>query len=275
VNGCILCGGLRWRSVLCEGPWAYLRCRRCGLVFLHPQPTSEFLHQHYQDYLPDDQEGVESWRRLMIEVWNRSGRLIQQLFPIPGRLLDVGCGYGFFLERMALCGWQVKGIEISAKARRYAREVLRLEVSEKALPRPDWRDGSFDVVTLFYVIEHLADPLSTLRETHRLLRPGGLLLLRWPHTTPLARMLKPWADHLKLYQAPSHLFDFSPATLGMMLRRSGFQAIRTTVSGWTRPKARGALLAGTFFGAVGEQLARLSGDRLLLPGVSKTTLAWA
>jgi SAM-dependent methyltransferase len=123
------------------------------------------------------------------------------------------------------------------------------------------------------VIEHLPDPKSVLREARRLLRRDGLLLLRWPHTAPIVKLLRPWAERLKLYQAPSHLFDFSPMTLYKILDQLGFHEIRTTVCGWTRPSTRGAQLAAWFFGILGEKLSKISGDRVLLPGVSKTTLA--
>ena len=270
---CTLCGGNSCTPVIQEGAWQYFRCCHCGLVFLHPQPSELFLTEHYQHYLPAEAQAVESWRRLMLPVMARSALLIEDRFPFPGRLLDVGCGYGFFLKLMAQRGWQVEGIEISATGREYARHTLGLEVSAQPLPRIDWPAAQFDVITLFYVIEHLADPRAVLTEVRRLLRPGGLLLLRWPHTTPLARLLKPWAASLKLYQAPSHLFDFAPRTITRLLTDLDFQEIRTTIGGWTQPENRGARLAAAVFGRMGEGMARLSRGRWLLPGVSKTTLA--
>ena len=273
VISCHLCLGRQFRSFAREGEWQYVRCLKCGLIFLQPQPSAEYLQDHYQDYLPTDPQSAASWRRLMAQVFAKSVELIEEVIPVSGRLLDVGCGYGFFLEEMASRGWRAEGIEISAAGLSHAREKLGLEVSDKPMPRPDWPDGCFDVITLFYVIEHLKEPRTVLEEACRLLRPGGLLLLRWPHTAPIVRLLKPWAERLKLYQAPSHLFDFSPLTIYKILDQSGFKEIRTTVCGWTRPDSTGARLAASIFGSLGEKLARLSFDRLLLPGVSKTTLA--
>jgi SAM-dependent methyltransferase len=188
-------------------------------------------------------------------------------------LLDVGCGYGFFAALMAERGWQVEGIEISAVGRDYARTVLGLDVSPQPLPRPEWPEASFDVITLFYVIEHLAEPVTILKEVYRLLRPGGTLLLRWPHTTSIVKLLKPWSASLRLYQAPSHLFDFSPRTIHRMVADVGFQEIHTVIGGWTRPRSKPVRLASMLFGSLGEVMARLSNHRLLLPGISKTTLA--
>ena len=273
MTSCLLCRGSKFRPFIREGEWQYLRCLDCSLIFLDPQPSKGFLHNHYQDYLPADDWGIESWHKLMAQVFAKSAGLIQNEIPVPGRLLDIGCGYGFFLEEMARRGWQVEGIEISATGLNYARKKLGLNVSKNPLPRPDWQDNCYDVITLFYVIEHLQNPLVVLREVHRLLRVGGLLLLRWPHTAPIARMFRPWAKRMKLYQAPSHLFDFSPVTIYKILDQLDFHKIRTTVCGWTKPANKGALLAAWLFGSFGEQLARVTRDRLLLPGVSKTTLA--
>ena len=273
VAQCMLCCGNSCAPIIGEGVWQYFRCRQCGLVFLHPQPTESFLTEHYQHYLPGEAQNMELWRHMMLPVMTRSAMLIEERVPPPGRLLDVGCGYGFFLEIMERRGWRVEGIEIGATGREYARHTLNLEVSEQPLPRPDWPPGQFDVITLFYVIEHLADPRAVLTEARRLLRPGGLLLLRWPHTTPLARLLRPWAASVKLYQAPSHLFDFSPRTMTKMLTDVGFERIETTIGGWTRPENRAARLAAAAIGRLGEQVAGLSHGRWLLPGASKTTLA--
>lgn len=273
VTSCLLCRGSVFKHFIREDEWQYVRCLYCGLIFLEPQPSSSFLHEHYQDYLPADPRGIAAWRQLMAQVFAKSGDLIQKAIPVPGRLLDVGCGHGFFLAEMARRGWQVEGIEISTTGLRYGRDILGLDVSDKPLPRLDWPDGCYDVITLFYVIEHLQDPVAVLSETYRLLRPGGLLLLRWPHTAPIARLLRPWASRLKLYQAPFHLFDFSPMTIYTILNQLEFRQIRTTVCGWTKPARKGAYLAAWFFGSLGEKLARVSSDRILLPGVSKTTLA--
>lgn len=273
MTSCFLCRGSEFRPFIREGQWQYVRCLNCGLICLQPQPSSSFLQDHYQDYLPVHPQEIKRWRRLMSQVFTKSGNLIEEIMPMPGRLLDVGCGYGFFLEEMVQRGWQAEGIEISATGLNYARNKLGLTVSDKLLPRPDWQDNCYDVITLFYVIEHLQDPKSVLREARRLLRRDGLLLLRWPHTAPIAALMRPWADRLKLYQAPSHLFDFSPMTIYKILDQSGFHEIRTTVCGWTRPAEKRARLAAWFFGSLGEKLAKVSADRLLLPGVSKTTLA--
>ncbi|MCU0580189.1 MAG: class I SAM-dependent methyltransferase [Desulfobacterota bacterium] len=209
----------------------------------------------------------------MEEVILKSAALIEKETG-PGRILDVGCGYGFFLYHMAARGWQAEGIEISAQGRHYAAEHFpRFRVRPKALPDPEIPDCSFDVVTLFYVLEHLADPVGVLREVQRILKPDGLLLLRWPHSTPIVRLLGPLARGLDLYHTPYHLFDYSTRFLESTLTGQGFTAIRTLLAGNTLPADRLGRWSSRIFGSLGEFLSRAGAGRLLLPGVSKTTLA--
>ncbi|MGB6278873.1 MAG: methyltransferase domain-containing protein, partial [Syntrophobacteria bacterium] len=111
MTSCFLCQGSEFRPFIREGQWQYVRCLNCSLIFLEPQPSSSYLHHHYQDYLPADPHSVESWRCLMVQVFSKTARLIEEAVAVPGRLLDVGCGYGFFLKEMAQRGWQAEGIE--------------------------------------------------------------------------------------------------------------------------------------------------------------------
>ncbi|MCZ6603375.1 MAG: class I SAM-dependent methyltransferase, partial [Planctomycetota bacterium] len=133
--------------------------------------------------------------------------------------------------------------------------------------------GSFDAVTALYVIEHVPDPRGLMRQIHRLLRPGGMILLRWPHTTPLVRILRPLGVDLRLYDLPSHLSDFSPRTMRLALEQEGFRSIRTGIGGWTLPRERWKRWPSRLGGVCAEGIALLTAGHLLLPGVSKTTVA--
>lgn len=192
-----------------------------------------------------------------------------------GRVLDIGCGYGFFLQEMKSRGWQVEGVEVSAAGRDYTRGQGDIHAHAEPLEKLGLPKSSFDVVTLFYVIEHVLDPLSVLREVKRILTPGGLILLRWPHSTPIVKILGPLSKKVDLYHTPYHLYDFSPQTMEKMLILCGFRQIETRIAGNTRP-ARGCnRWASLVFGQAGQGLCTLTGGRLLLPGVSKTTLAFS
>ena len=261
-----------WRLARKDG-WDYYGCRSCSLVYIHPQPSPEFLTSQYQGYLPEDEIQIRSWRLSMEEVFRQSADLIEQRKK-PGRILDVGCGYGFFLNHMAQRGWQAEGLEISAVGRRYASAHFPdMPIRSAPLPDPAIPEGAYDAVTLFYVLEHLADPIGVLQETRRILKPGGVLLLRWPHTTPIVRLLGPFARILDLYHTPYHLFDYSPRFIKKAMTASGFGSIQTGIAGYTRPDQLLARYVSIIFGGLGEFLSRRSSGRVLLPGVSKTTIA--
>jgi SAM-dependent methyltransferase len=243
-------------------------------VSLHPRPTPQELLKNYQNYLPIQLEEISEWEIMMKPVADKSAGLIQSRTKTSrGRLLDIGCGYGFFLQEMKCRGWRVEGIEISEVGRQYARDRWDIHVYSQTLENLSLPGNFFDVVTLFYVIEHVNDPLDLLKEVKRILKPGGLILLRWPHSTPIVRILGPLSKKLDLYHTPYHLYDFSPRTMEKMLTFCGFKEIETMIVGYTRPLKRFDRWASIIFGHIGEILCHLSGGHFLLPGISKTTLA--
>lgn len=271
---CILCGSKTFRLIFRKNEWCYLRCRNCGLVHLFPRPSREALKENYNYYLPASPREIEDWAEMMQPVISKSADLVDARAGLHGkRLLDIGCGYGFFLSEMKARGWEVEGIEISPPGREYARSSLGLNIHSNPLEGLGLPEDAFDVITLFYVIEHLINPRDILTEVRRILRPDGLLLLRWPHTTPIVRLLGPLAKRLDLYHTPYHLFDFSLGTIKTLLKLTGFREIETRIGGYTRPPARMGRWCSAFFGRFGEALWRLTRGRVLLPGVSKTTLA--
>ena len=170
---CPICQTESDRLVTEKNSWSYFRCSSCLLVFLYPQPSVPELTAAYQNYLPESRDQILAWFRSLEEVIQKSADLIEDRVK-PGRILDVGSGYGFFLHYMAERGWRADGIEISQPGRDYCRTHFPgLRIQSNPLPDPSLPDSSYDAVTLFYVIEHLTDPLLVLREAYRLLRAGG------------------------------------------------------------------------------------------------------
>lgn len=274
-NPCVLCNSSDFRVIYQREMWKYYLCLNCFLVCIHPKPTPDELIRIYQTYLPDQPEEIAGWERMMRAVIAKSANLIETGVRTGKRkLLDVGSGYGFFLKEMKSRGWQVEGIEVSRAGRRYAQEKWGIHVYSEPLEDITLPDNYFDAITLFYVIEHIHDPLALLTEVKRILKPDGLILLRWPHTTPIIRILGPLARRLDLYHTPYHLYDFSPGTIKRALLGSGFKEVRTCIGGYTLPPQRLGQWASTVFGQLGEALYFLSRGRILFPGISKTTIAY-
>ncbi|MGD0919405.1 MAG: class I SAM-dependent methyltransferase [Thermodesulfobacteriota bacterium] len=249
-----------------------VRCASCRFIYLSPRPTNESLFRFYQTYLPEDESSIQSWERMMEPVFKRAAHLIQQRKG-KGRLLDVGAGFGFFLAEMRKQGWDVVGVEISQKAIDHARDILGLTVHPGPLEKVGFPGSYFDVVSGFYVIEHLPDPMAFLKECYRILKPGGLLLLRYPHTTPIKNLLHLLGISNRLYDLPAHLADFSSEMIQQCLDKAGFEGCQHMIGGHTLPGGTAKQMASSFFGNLAEALFYLSLKRFLLPGVSKTVLA--
>lgn len=265
---CTLCGARDESLEKTERGFRVVRCARCGHIYVNPRPAAAALRRDYQEYLPDDPAGIEAWRAMMEPCEARAADLLAAR-SAPGALLDVGCGYGFFLARMRARGFATRGLEPSATGAAFARARLGLDVREALLEEEPFAPASFDVVTAFYVIEHVPEPLDFTRRARALLRPGGILLLRYPESRPVARL----APSVDVYDAPFHLSAFSPATIARLLERAGFERIEHAIGGATRPPRRLERAISRTAGALAEALERASGGRFLLPGVSKCAIA--
>lgn len=270
---CQLCENGDTRLVKKENDWKIVQCKNCGFVYVNPRPDENYLKQHYQSYLPAGQNKIDNWKHMMSGIFSKSLDIISALSCVKsGRLLDIGCGYGSFLQIAMGREWKVSGIDLSEKAVLYARSK-GLDVSNKDLFEMAYQDEEFDVVTMFYVLEHLLNPVKYLQEVYRILKPHGLLLIRIPHTTPIIKILRIANIPNRLYDAPSHLSDFSPNTIKRTLKKVGFTNIRTVVGGMTYPVSLLERGVSYFFGTLATLLNKGTFGRYLLPGVSKTTIA--
>ncbi len=210
-----------------------VRCLRCGLVYQNPRPTLAEMDQHYLPeydlYSPPEETRSSSLKdRLMdlaIQYGMRKRASFVTRYKSGGRWLDVGCAAGVFLHRFqraqAPGAWELHGVEPNPQAAEVARSRYGLQVITGTLEQAAYPDASFDVVTLWDVLEHLHDPLDSLNEIRRILKPGGVLALRVPN-------LDSWDAHLfgrywAGLEPPRHLYVFAPATLTRLLEKAGFQ----------------------------------------------------
>lgn len=271
---CNLCASDDAEPIARQNGFRVVRCRRCGLVYVNPRPTGEGLVSLYADYHTRDGENEASWDRLMGRIFRESAGMLcsPRDGSRPGSLLDVGCGYGAFVALMQERGWDAEGVDPSPTVVAAAVKKGR-RVRLGTLDGIRGKDGPYDAVTMFYVLEHLPDPMAALEKASDLLAPGGTLLIRVPHTTPIVRLLAPLGLGGALCDPPFHLYDFSPTVLREMLRRTGFMGVRTFPGRPTVPFRLGARIASALFGTLASGMYTLSCKVILLPGVSKTTIA--
>ncbi len=239
------------------GTWTQLACPRCELVWLNPKPTEKDFPQLYTNYYthaPPREESVFvhsilrgipvarfGYDDIALDPWERRlGVLLSHFGPLRemgyravmglsgrerGKLLDFGCGDGAFLEHMRSLGWTVAGVEADAQAGEVARKTLEADVvypdlDSALVANPD----GFDVITLSHVIEHLLDPLTTLRDCGHALRPGGVLSLATPNTS--SRGHRHFGRNWLHLDPPRHIHLFNTSTLTELVRRAGYRVER-------------------------------------------------
>ena len=184
------------------------RCRDCGTVHQPTLPGGSELTDIYRDMQDDDYLSEEEGRRATAR------RVLDDVrtHVRSGRLLDVGCGHGLLLAEARQLGFDTMGLELSAAAAAHARDRLGLDVREQTLAEleADPSTGTFEVVVLADVLEHLDDPLGALDACQRLLAPGGVLCIITPDpASPTARAAgSRWWGYV-----PAHTFLFPHSTL--------------------------------------------------------------
>ncbi|MEW6670461.1 MAG: class I SAM-dependent methyltransferase [Thermodesulfobacteriota bacterium] len=212
-----------------ETPYRVLKCHSCSLVFVHPQPNYTELKGHYDDGYYKD--WLDRQKKQRLRMWNRRVKKIISAKK-PGRLMDVGCGEGTFLALIQQEGWKICGTEFSEFAARHASDLLGTDIFCGELPSAGFQKNTFDVVTMWHVLEHVDDPKKYLKEAYRILKPDGLFVLAVPNVNNLVfqfayRVVK--GRKLKLFtkgEKEIHLFHFSPTTLKRFLEEAGFRRIK-------------------------------------------------
>lgn len=217
---CNLCGCSRYRTVrqlnVSGVAYTYVDCDSCGLVWLNPQPSISEINAYYSksyrynNFLKNPHRRQERLRERLAE--SCAGRS-------TGRLLDIGCGFGFLLAQARSAGWEVEGIELSASCRQYAHERFGLVLREAL----EQCSGLFDVIVLNHSLEHFANPLQVLQSCKKLLAPDGTLVIKVPNFSSFSSsaLRQGWG----WLSPPAHLYQFTPETLGKIVEAAGFSRV--------------------------------------------------
>lgn len=202
-----------------------VRCSNCGLIYLRSRPSQDELAAYYpSDYeayylLDDDGSGQSQWH--LQRALNLQLNFVEQNTTGREHLLDIGCATGNFLKVARDNGWQTTGIEPIEEAAKIAREHYQLDVITGTLESVELADSSFDVITMWDVLEHLPSPKHTLQRCHRLLKPGGTLVFSIPNLSSFDRYL--FGEHWIGWDAPRHFNLFSEESLTKLLTETEFE----------------------------------------------------
>jgi len=247
-TACNLCGNTNAAQIIFDLPdfllhrkevsATFVKCVSCGLVYQNPRPTFVEMAAHYppdyESYAPEPDAENSSWllrQAIRYGVAKRCRYVTRH--KRAGRLLDVGCATGIFLQGIRNSGkWEPYGVEINEQVAHIAREH-GLDVRSGTLEQAGFAEGFFDVVTLWDVLEHLHDPAGSLREIYRILKPDGLLVIRVPNASSWDSRLfgRYWAG----LDAPRHLYVFTPVTLDALLAANHFRIIARSSQMGTYP----------------------------------------
>lgn len=209
-----------------------VRCRSCKLAYLNPRPSHSQEKTFYEkEYF--ERADFKEWKDNRVHFFEYALDKLEKKTD-QRNLLDVGCGGGFFLDMARQRGWNVKGLELSEAAVKYAQESLHLPVFQKEIRDCGFASDEFSVITLWNVLDQMWDPDLQIKELHRIMKPGGLLALRVTNLSfhlALHRFFESLKSiHLirRDLREPTvfHLMMFNVVSLKRFLESAGFADIK-------------------------------------------------
>jgi len=190
-----------------------VQCQSCKLAWTYPCPSdlNPYYPGTYRRYTAPIIAILKALYRKRVRRWSKH-------FTEPGSALEIGCGDGFMLDALRSLGWKVTGTERTSEMSRFAREHFGLTVysdQDSALPK----DERYDMIILFQVLEHLANPVHEINRYRQLLKPGGRIVIGVPNFTSWqSRYAGPNWFHLDV---PRHLFHHSPESMQVLAKATG------------------------------------------------------
>lgn len=225
-KACFLCGYEYPSQAFEKLGWRVLRCTQCGLFSLDFKNSYDsFIKRYYNKKFftgSDDRAGYldyegdrQAEQRNMMTYLDGIG-----LIKKNGKLLDVGCATGLFMLEAQNRGFDVYGIDVSSYAVSIAKRRFPGRVKHASIERAVYPKGTFDVITMFDVIEHLENPRRVLHKVRTLLKPKGLLVINTGDTQSFVAKLQ--GQHWHFFIPPQHFFYFSKNNLTLLLEETGF-----------------------------------------------------
>jgi 2-polyprenyl-3-methyl-5-hydroxy-6-metoxy-1,4-benzoquinol methylase len=224
---CVICSSHQFRFLFERDRFRIEKCTSCGLVQVTNMPPPERVPDVYDKAFFDTAyTGLDTDTRKQRYVYLNFENKLQQIekrIGRKGRLLDVGCSFGFFLDAARKRGWSVEGLDVSEYAATYARFHLNLSVQNAPVTAACFPEKSFDVITLWEVIEHLLDPVRALQHLSGFVKDDGMLVMGTPNVDSYLAMIqgKQWRN----WEPPAHLLYFSPGTMNRLFERCSLKMV--------------------------------------------------
>ena len=202
-----------------------IRCMKCGHVQIFPLPKKAEDKKFYDE---DKQAKNIKYRINLTELKSKTREdtirrinLIDKFTTEKGKVLEIGSGYGFFLEEAKKRRYKISGIEISNERRKYSKKVTGVRPLDINLTEQIPNIGSFDTIVLFQVLEHVNDPIKFLKNLTKLLNPKGKVIVEVPNLNDFQLGFN--KAYSKWYWQRAHIHYFTPQILGKVLLRAGLK----------------------------------------------------
>ncbi len=224
---CIICNSDKISFFIRKNNCDIFCCNNCKLLFVYPMKT-DTATIYSDDYFCGAKKtfgyiDYDSDKEPMVPTFIKYLEIIEKIIPNRGKLLDVGAATGFFINIAKKRDWNATGIELSDFAASSAR-AKGFDVKTGTLSSGDFLPESYDVITIFDVIEHFPNPLVEIKTASKILKKGGIIVINTPDTGSI--IAKIFGKKWHLIVPPEHLYYFNSINLTTLLEKNGFKVIK-------------------------------------------------
>lgn len=241
VGECDLCGLSETRQFIKtkdrnygSGTFTYIQCVKCKLVWLSPRPIQSELYKYYPNVYRAYQPSIAPTFTQSIVRSFISNDLVSRFFikdrlfhwKNKGKILDVGCASGQYMHILNSWGWDSYGVEISERAVKAGLKSGLKKLKQGTLRSAKYQANYFEAVRFSHVLEHVPSPKLELRETLRVLKPKGKIIILIPNIDSL--FFRIFRSFWYPLEAPRHFYHYSPETISKYLRKIGFKNVQVS-----------------------------------------------
>jgi 2-polyprenyl-3-methyl-5-hydroxy-6-metoxy-1,4-benzoquinol methylase len=279
LQACLVCDNESFTTYLTctdhflsQEAFTICKCDKCGFLFTNPRPSAVELPAYYKspEYIShsNSRKGLQNTLYQLVRKYTlgRKYKLIRH-YKHKGRILDIGCATGEFLNYFKNRQWETFGIEPDEQARKMgiSNYSLRIEDEDYLQKLPE---ASFDVITMWHVLEHVPLLNERIAQLRRLLSPNGILLIAVPN--PASQDAKFYKSFWAAYDVPRHLYHFTQTTIKIIFSKHGFELVQKTpmkfdsyyvsILSQKYKNAKNGFLSGLLSGFVSNIAANRSGE---------------
>ncbi len=241
LETCNLCEATEYKIIYSAGAaqtHQIVECVNCGLMYANPRGTVDV--EEIVGYDPEwvlknidtpRTQGRIKKEQLQVRDYKDTEAFLNTRYEKKGELLEIGSGFGYLCDYFRNSGWNVTGVEPNEGLSVFANRELHINTLPNTLDEAGFADNSFDVILMMHVIEHLSDPLSTLKLVREKLRSNGMFILETPRYDTLSYRLL--GKRERSVRCDGHIFFFTSKTLHDLCLKAGFKVVKTDYVGRT------------------------------------------